>query len=902
MPSRRRIGKVLAAVVAFLPLATSNAHAGARVWTSAGPVLFSYSEPERVDALAVDPSRPGTVYAATMRGGLFRTGDVGHTWRRVGPGADVTEVAVGGTGIAYAVTRSAVLRSSDGGTSWHEVLRPHPDVPFSIQVDPGDASIVYLSTVRGGPGTLDGDLLRSSDAGLTWIPIRARLGQGYVRALAIDPFDSRRLFVVAELGFFASADSGATWGSVANGLPTVDLNALAADPHSHGTIYAAGAAGIFRSRDSGATFPRIGAGLPVAWVKSVVADPLVPGRLFAAVDGHGVHVSIDGGDTWNAFGDGLRGNAGILAIDPAGRSIHAGTTEGVFDYELTSVAAPLVLNPDRPFRLRLTARDPRSGKVAVGHPIRHGDLFGYFSIPDLTSDADDPEVVVKLLDSRESGGAVALFHGALTDFQYELTVTDEESDQRRIYPGTCGGHALLGASDRAPDLSKLALQTVGRWTSGGPPARRVEALAVDPEHPQTVYATGSGFATRSIYKSTNGGGTWVPTGLSLLVTALGAGPSRVVYAGDANGFVFKSADGGRNWRDMPAFPHGSYGAIGHLRVDPEDPDIAYMGTHETISIGGLPPGGSLLRTLDGGVTWQSIQGFYDPVNGLGFGIVTDLAIDPRRPATLHAVKESGYYRSDDRGLHWSRMFLPLTDATALALDPRQEGVIYVAGPSGLFKSIDHGRSFSRNGIGLPLGPVAIGSGLVGRPSRLVVDPKRSSRVFAGIYGRGVFVSEDGGETWADFNAGLRNLVVRDLVIDAEGKALHAATHGGAFHNRFAAQSETLSLSGRHPFRVQLTVRDQRTGRTATGLGTALDDLFGYFTVPGLTTHVDNPEVFVKVVDGRTVNGAFWFFHGALTDLEYTLTVTEQATGRVKTFSKSAGSACGGFDTSAFSSP
>src|SRR5688572_13822850 len=320
MPSRRRIGKVLAAVVAFLPLATSNAHAGARVWTSAGPVLFSYSEPERVDALAVDPSRPGTVYAATMRGGLFRTGDVGHTWRRVGPGADVTEVAVGGTGIAYAVTRSAVLRSSDGGTSWHEVLRPHPDVPFSIQVDPGDASIVYLSTVRGGPGTLDGDLLRSSDAGLTWIPIRARLGQGYVRALAIDPFDSRRLFVVAELGFFASADSGATWGSVANGLPTVDLNALAADPHSHGTIYAAGAAGIFRSRDSGATFPRIGAGLPVAWVKSVVADPLVPGRLFAAVDGHGVHVSIDGGDTWNAFGDGLRGNAGIL--DRSGGPLH----------------------------------------------------------------------------------------------------------------------------------------------------------------------------------------------------------------------------------------------------------------------------------------------------------------------------------------------------------------------------------------------------------------------------------------------------------------------------------------------------------------------------------------------------------------------------------------------------
>ena len=901
MSSRCRIGQALCAVALLLALATSNAHAGAKVWTSAGPAPFPSSEPQRVDALAVDPSRPGTVYAATMRGDFFRTGDVGHTWNRVGPGDDVTALAVGGTGIAYAGTRSAVFRSTDGGRSWHKVLGTPPDVVLSILVDPGDASIVYLATVRGGPGTLDGDLLRSSDAGLTWVRIRARLGQGYARAFAIDPFDSRRLFVVAELGFFASADSGASWSSIANGLPTVDLNALAADPHVRGTIYAAGAAGIFRSRDSGATFSRIGAGLPVAWVKSVVVDPLVPGRLFAAVDGHGVHASIDGGDTWSAFGDGLRGNTGSLAIDPAGRSLHAGTTEGVFDYEFTKVAAPLVLNPDRPFRLRLTARDPRSGKVAVGHPIRHGDLFGYFSIPDLTSDADDPEVVVKLLDSRESGGSVALFHGALTDLQYELTVTDEESDQRRVYSGTCGGHALLGEERASSDLSKLVVQTEGRWTSGGPPARRVEALTVDPEHPQTVYATGTGFATRSVYKSTNGGGTWVPTGLSLLVTALAAGSSRVVYAGDADGFVFKSADGGRNWREVPAFPQGNYVAIGYLRVDPEDSDIAYVETYETIS-SVLPPGGELLRTLDGGVTWQSIQGFSDPVTGLGYGRVTDLAIDPHRPATLHAVKESGYYRSEDRGLHWSRMFLPLTDATALALDPRQEGVIYVAGPSGLFKSIDHGRSFSRIGIGLPLGPVGIESGLVGRPSRLVVDPKRSSRVLAGIYGRGVFVSEDGGETWADFNAGLRNLVVRDLAFDAEGRVLHAATHGGAFHNRFAAQSETLTLSGRHPFRVQLTVRDRRTGRTAAGLGTALDDLYGYFTVPGLTTHADNPEVFVKVVDGRAVNGAFWFFHGALTDLEYTLTVTEQATGRVKTFSKPAGSACGGFDTSAFPSP
>ena len=530
----------------------------------------------------------------------------------------------------------------------------------------------------------------------------------------------------------------------------------------------------------------------------------------------------------------------------------------------------------------------------MGHPIRQGDGFGYFSVPDLTSDPDDPEVVVKLLDSRESGGSVALFHSALTDLEYELTVTEDDSGQTWKHSSACGGHAIL-SPESVPDLSKVTAQTAGRWASGGPPAREAHALVVDPTKPQTLYVAASETSSRSVYRSTNSGGTWVPIGLPRPVSALGAG-SGVVYAVGGNAF-FRSTDGGRNWRETRVFsghrnPDSSGFGVLFLRVDPHDPDVVYMGTVATISPGNTPPSGALLRTLDGGMTWHGIQDPWDPLTGLGYGVVTDLAIGPDRPATLHAVKESGYYRSENRGVTWSRMFLPLRDATALAIDPRFEGVIYVGGGSGLFKSIDSGRSFSRIGLGLP--------GLAGAwPSRVLVDPSRSSRVFAGIYGRGVFVSEDGGETWADFNAGLGSLGVRDLALHAGDGILHASTIGGVFQNRFAAESDTLSLRAAHPFRVRLSVRNQRTGQTSEGRATPLDDLFGYFTVPGLTTHADNPEVVVKVVDGRAINGAFWIFHGALTDLEYTLTVTEEATGRVRTYSKPAGSTCGGIDTSAF---
>jgi len=101
------------------------------------------------------------------------------------------------------------------------------------------------------------------------------------------------------------------------------------------------------------------------------------------------------------------------------------------------------------------------------------------------------------------------------------------------------------------------------------------------------------------------------------------------------------------------------------------------------------------------------------------------------------------------------------------------------------------------------------------------------------------------------------------------------------------------------FRITLSARDPRTGATAPGQALPQNDLFGYFSIPGLTGNAANPEVFVKMLDGRAANGRFWLFYGGLTDLEYTVTVTDTLTGAMKGYTKPGGSACGGFDSSAF---
>jgi PKD repeat protein len=112
---------------------------------------------------------------------------------------------------------------------------------------------------------------------------------------------------------------------------------------------------------------------------------------------------------------------------------------------------------------------------------------------------------------------------------------------------------------------------------------------------------------------------------------------------------------------------------------------------------------------------------------------------------------------------------------------------------------------------------------------------------------------------------------------------------------------TLRLLGGR-FDVTLLARDQRTGNTGDGLALPENDLFGYFAIPALTNNPDNPEMFVKILDGRVINGQFWVFYNGLTDLDVTLTVRENPTGIVKTYRKEPGSACGGFDTSGFTPP
>ncbi len=111
-----------------------------------------------------------------------------------------------------------------------------------------------------------------------------------------------------------------------------------------------------------------------------------------------------------------------------------------------------------------------------------------------------------------------------------------------------------------------------------------------------------------------------------------------------------------------------------------------------------------------------------------------------------------------------------------------------------------------------------------------------------------------------------------------------------------SSSETLCLLGER-FRVEVDWHDQYQDRSGAGKAIPSTDRTGFVWF----FDRNNVELVVKVLDGRSLNGHYWVFYGALSDVEYWITITDTKTGRVKTYHNPAYNICGIGDTEAFAS-
>src|SRR6202158_1898668 len=111
-----------------------------------------------------------------------------------------------------------------------------------------------------------------------------------------------------------------------------------------------------------------------------------------------------------------------------------------------------------------------------------------------------------------------------------------------------------------------------------------------------------------------------------------------------------------------------------------------------------------------------------------------------------------------------------------------------------------------------------------------------------------------------------------------------------------AQRDLALLSGQ--FSVEVSWHDPLSGHAGFARQVAGSDQTGFFW---FFDH-SNLELMVKALDGRGLNSHYWFFYGALSSVEYWITVRDLKSGAVRTYYNAPGNICGGADTAAFPPP
>ena len=172
-----------------------------------------------------------------------------------------------------------VYRSIDAGETWQHIGLPRAGAICKIEVHPNDPDVLWVGVLGQIFGSNpERGVYRSTDGGTTWEQVLYISDDAGIADLELDPFNPRVLYAAAwrverkpwtlidgsdEGGLFRSTDGGDTWERLEGGLPTGVLGRIgvSASPARRGRLWtiitaADGRGGIFRSEDHGDTWSR----------------------------------------------------------------------------------------------------------------------------------------------------------------------------------------------------------------------------------------------------------------------------------------------------------------------------------------------------------------------------------------------------------------------------------------------------------------------------------------------------------------------------------------------------------------------------------------------------------------------------------------------------------------------
>lgn len=728
---------------------------------SIGPAIMS----GRISDIAVPPVlRPGerhgkTFYVASAAGGVWKTTNAGMSFTPIFDDQRVSSIG------AVAVA---------------------PSNPNIVWVGTGESNNLRSSSWGEG-------VYRSNDGGMTWTHAGLR-GSQHVARIVVHPSNPDVVFVAAmgplwgsggERGFYRTTDGGNTWRATLTAGPFTGVTDIVLDPRDPDVIYAATyqrerkaysfvaggpESGIWKSTDGGETWRPLTQGLPAGDRGRIGIDVArsQPNTLYATVhasDG-GIFRSDDAGETWTRTStlQSIPWFFGQIRVDPqdAERVYHLGVQLQVSD------------DGGRTFR-------------AIAQRT-HADHHAMWIDP---MDSDH------LIIGNDGGLFISHDRGRTFDFAINL------------------------------------------------PVSTFYTIAYDMREPYWIYG------------GLQDNGTWA--GPSRTFARSGPGNSEWVRAGGGDGFYAAIDPTNHNI----AFVESQNGALQrwdfstHERksirppVQPGDPPVRYnwsapllISPHDNRTL--WFAANVLYRSTDHGDTWERVSGDLTralnrdtlPIMGLSaaggfgrhdgvapFGNIATLDESPLRPGLVYVGTDDGLVQvTRDGGRTWTRIdsfpgVPDLTYVSRVVASAHDEATVYVTFDGHrdndfrpyVLKSTDYGASFTSIAANLPQD----GSVYVIRE-----HPRNRELLFVGTE-YGVFVTVNGGRSWAQLRNGMAPAPVHDLAIHPRDNDLIAATHGrGIFVMDDVGPLEQLANLGRLVAGLvsprPATVYNPRTGPATVG--------------------------------------------------------------------------------------
>lgn len=653
-------------------------------WRSVGPFRGG-----RVLAVAGDPKDPRRFYFGGVNGGVWESDDAGRTWAPIFDQANVGSigaiaVARSNPKVIYVGTGEAdmrsdiaqgigMFRSDDGGKTWRSIGLADTQQIGRIIVDPHDPDMVLVAALGHpyGPNA-DRGVFRSVDGGRHWTKTLYRDENSGAIDIRFAPANPQIVYAALwqtrrppwntyppssgpGSGLYKSTDAGRSWKLLTgHGLPADPGRiGIATSPAKPGRVYALidsaspEEGGLYRSDDSGANWRKM-TGDKRIWNRGwyfgeVDANPKNPDQLWVSntlvlrSDDGGAHfIPLKGDPTGDDFHsmwiDPNNPERRILGVDQGAMvTVNGGRTWSSWYNQPTGQFYHVSTDNRYPYRIYGAQQD--SGAAAV--PSR--------------------------TDSRFDGITMTDFHEVTAGGESDEIAPDPQ-DPDIVYGGRVDRLDLKSGQTRNVDPTLAFPDNYRRtWTLPLTWAKREHVLF---------------FANQRVWRTSNGGESWVPVSPDLtraappapptldpttatdtaveeprrgVVYDIGTSPVKdgLIWAGTDDGLIWRTDDEGAHWVNVTPPQLTAWSKVGTIEPSHFEANVAYAAIDRHRVEDQAP---HILRTRDGGRSWQEIVAGL-PNDG-GPNSVNVVREDPLQHRLLFAGTERGLFVSFDDGDDW----------------------------------------------------------------------------------------------------------------------------------------------------------------------------------------------------------------------------------------------------------